>query len=65
MSIEDHPTTVLPHLDVRDPFVPDGPAPELAELEARHVSAWFGDRLVLDRVSLTMHAGSIKAMLGG
>ena len=68
MSIDDHlqdrPTTVLPHLDVRDPFVPDGPAPELAQLEARAVSAWFGDRLVLDRVSLTMHAGSITALIG-
>jgi phosphate transport system ATP-binding protein len=64
VSIEDHPTTVLPHLDVRDPFVPEGPAPELAEIEAKQVSAWFGERLVLDRVSLTMHAGSITALIG-
>jgi phosphate transport system ATP-binding protein len=64
VSIEDHPTTVLPPIGVRDPFVPDGPAPELAELEARQVSAWFGDRLVLDRVSLTMHAGSITSLIG-
>ena len=64
MSIEDHRTTLLPQIDVRDPFVPDGPAPELAELDARQVSAWFGDRLVLDRVSLTMHAGSITALIG-
>jgi len=64
VSIEDHRTTLLPQIDVRDPFVPDGPAPELAELDARQVSAWFGDRLVLDRVSLTMHAGSITALIG-
>jgi phosphate transport system ATP-binding protein len=64
VSIEDHPTTVLPHLDVRDPFVPEGAAPDLAEIEAREVSAWFGDRLVLDRVSLTMHAGSVTALIG-
>jgi len=64
VSIEDNPTDVLPSIDVRDPFVPDGPAPELAEIEARQVSAWFGDRLVLDRVSLTMHAGSITALIG-
>jgi phosphate transport system ATP-binding protein len=64
VSIEDHPTALLPTLDVRDPFVPDGPAPDLAELEARQVSAWFGDRIVLDRVSLTMHAGSITALIG-
>ena len=64
VSIEENPTIVLPHIDVRDPFVPDGPAPELAELEARQVSAWFGDRLVLDRVSLTMQRGSITALIG-
>jgi phosphate transport system ATP-binding protein len=64
MSIEDHRTSLLPQIDVRDPFVPDGPLPELAELDARQVSAWFGDRLVLDRVSLTMHAGSITSLIG-
>jgi len=64
VSIEDHRTTLLPQIDVRDPFVPDGPAPELAELDARQVSAWFGDRLVLDRVSLTMRAGSITSLIG-
>ncbi|MDR6175745.1 phosphate transport system ATP-binding protein [Nocardioides zeae] len=34
------------------------------ELEAREVSAWFGDRLVLDRVSLTMPARSVTALIG-
>jgi phosphate transport system ATP-binding protein len=36
----------------------------LATLEARRVSAWFGDRKVLDRVSLLMPAGKITALIG-
>ena len=36
----------------------------LAELEARNVTAWFGDHLVLDRVSLTMPAGQVTALIG-
>ena len=76
MTIEEQPTTVIPAVPgavphqqrgivgVRDPFVPDGPAPELAELEARNISAWFGNHLVLDRVSLTMPAGGITSLIG-
>ncbi|MFM7030796.1 MAG: phosphate ABC transporter ATP-binding protein [Micrococcales bacterium] len=37
---------------------------KLATLEGRNVSAWFGDRKVLDRVSLTMPAGVITALIG-
>jgi phosphate transport system ATP-binding protein len=37
---------------------------QLATLEGRNVSAWFGDRKVLDRVSLTMPAGVITALIG-
>ncbi|WP_370749278.1 phosphate ABC transporter ATP-binding protein [Streptomyces sp. MnatMP-M17] len=41
------------------------PAPgTAAELEARRVSAWFGDHKVLDRVSLTMPAGEVMALIG-
>jgi phosphate transport system ATP-binding protein len=40
-----------------------GVAP-LAELAARQVTAWFADRKVLDRVSLTMRAGEITALIG-
>ena len=37
---------------------------ELATLEGRNISAWFGDHKVLDRVSLTMPAGVITALIG-
>jgi phosphate transport system ATP-binding protein len=38
--------------------------PRLAELVSREVTAWFGQRKVLDRVSLTMGAGQITALIG-
>ncbi|HEU4669047.1 MAG TPA: phosphate ABC transporter ATP-binding protein [Arthrobacter sp.] len=37
---------------------------EAAELKAHAVSAWFGERKVLDRVSLTMPAGQVTALIG-
>ncbi len=42
------------------------PAPPatLATLEAREISAWFGNHHVLDRVSLTMPAGQVTALIG-
>ncbi|MAY95269.1 MAG: phosphate ABC transporter ATP-binding protein [Nocardioides sp.] len=52
------------------PAVPDEAAPQtpvdqrLAELDAREITAWFGERKVLDRVSLTMPAGAITALIG-
>ena len=36
----------------------------LAELDARSISAWFGDHNVLDRVSLLMPAGQVTALIG-
>ncbi len=36
----------------------------LAGIEAREISAWFGDHHVLDRVSLFMHAGEVTALIG-
>ncbi|KQY60694.1 phosphate ABC transporter ATP-binding protein [Aeromicrobium sp. Root495] len=36
----------------------------LATIEARDVSAWFGTHKVLDRVSLSMPAGEITALIG-
>ena len=49
-------------------YAPASPVPagqgRLATLEARGISAWFGDNHVLDRVSLTMHAGEATALIG-
>ncbi|WP_238473497.1 phosphate ABC transporter ATP-binding protein [Nocardioides cavernaquae] len=36
----------------------------LAELRAEEITAWFGNHKVLDRVSLTMPAGGITALIG-
>ncbi len=36
----------------------------LAELDAREITAWFGDHMVLERVSLTMRAGEVTALIG-
>jgi phosphate transport system ATP-binding protein len=36
----------------------------LTALEAREVSAWFGAHKVLERVSLTMEAGTVTALIG-
>ncbi|WP_435831055.1 phosphate ABC transporter ATP-binding protein [Polymorphospora rubra] len=48
-----------------DPTLVDHPPhPELATLDARGISAWFGDHKVLDRVSLTMPAGQVTALIG-
>jgi phosphate transport system ATP-binding protein len=38
--------------------------PPLASLEAKSISAWFGERKVLDRVSLTMQPGKVTALIG-
>src|SRR5919198_4962552 len=35
-----------------------------AELDARSISAWFGSNKVLERVSLTMPAGQVTALIG-
>jgi phosphate transport system ATP-binding protein len=40
------------------------PVVSLAGLEAREISAWFGDHQVLDRVSLDMAAGEVTALIG-
>ena len=47
---------------------PPVPAPSgttsLVAIDARDVSAWFGDHQVLDRVSLRMPAGAVTALIG-
>jgi phosphate transport system ATP-binding protein len=37
---------------------------QAASLEARDISAWFGDHQVLDRVSLTMECRQVTALIG-
>jgi phosphate transport system ATP-binding protein len=37
---------------------------QAAELQAREITAWFGDHKVLDRVSLTMAAGKVTSLIG-
>lgn len=47
------------------PVPPQAPPPSrAAALEAEAVSAWFGDRKVLDRVSLAMPAREVTALIG-
>ena len=61
-------TAVIPA--VPDEALPQAPVDQrpadqrLAVLDARGITAWFGDRKVLDRVSLTMPAGAITALIG-
>jgi phosphate transport system ATP-binding protein len=45
-------------------ITPEAVKEPLASLEGRNVSAWFGDHKVLDRVSLTMPAGVVTALIG-
>src|SRR5919197_2062014 len=40
------------------------PVSAAASIEARSISAWFGDHKVLDRVSLEMPAGTVTALIG-
>ena len=44
--------------------LPEPPATTLKGLDAREISAWFGDHQVLDRVSLNMMAGHVTALIG-
>ena len=41
----------------------DNPLP-LATLQARDITAWFGDHMVLEEVTLTMQAGEVTALIG-
>lgn len=63
-------TAVAPEPAADWPATPggvQGPPPsrkELSVLDARNVSAWFGSHKVLERVSLTMPAGQVTALIG-
>ncbi len=56
------PVRAAPGPAARDPE-PAGPS-RAAALEARGVSAWFGERKVLDRVDLHMPAHEVTALIG-
>src|SRR4051812_2473691 len=62
-------TEVLPVVDTGtdhatpEPAIPPAPS-TAAGLEAERVSAWFGQRKVLDRVSIDMPAGQVTALIG-
>ena len=49
--------------EIADPQTEPLPSP-LAGLEARQVSAWFGNHKVLQRVSLDMPPGTVTALIG-
>jgi phosphate transport system ATP-binding protein len=52
-------------LDIPQPVrVVGGPPPGAATLESRGVHAWFGERLVLEDVSLNMPAHEVTALIG-
>ena len=55
--------TPAEHTDLL-PAVPPSEPSSLAELRASDITAWFGSHKVLDRVSLTMPAGGITALIG-
>jgi phosphate transport system ATP-binding protein len=58
----EQPTEVLPTFE--RPAPPTPVVSNLATLEARSISAWFGTHKVLDRVSLTMQPGKVTALIG-
>jgi phosphate transport system ATP-binding protein len=58
----DEPSTRLLN-DGPSTDVYDNPLP-LATLEAREITAWFGDHMVLEQVSLNMYAGRVTALIG-
>jgi len=61
MSTLDH-TTVLPAVNGLDRHLPHAVGSSV--LDARGISAWFGDHQVLENVSLTMPAGQVTALIG-
>jgi phosphate transport system ATP-binding protein len=63
------PLTESPTFPAPDPVrrtsgLPVPAASTSSTLDARNVSAWFGERKVLERCSLTMHAQRVTALIG-
>jgi phosphate transport system ATP-binding protein len=50
--------------DLLEPAPPTRAGSTAAQLDARAISAWFGTNKVLERVSLTMPAGRVTALIG-
>jgi phosphate transport system ATP-binding protein len=61
MARQPHQTAVMD--SIGDFEAPASAAP-LVGLDARDISAWFGHRKVLDRVSLSMDPGTVTALIG-
>ena len=59
-----HPTLHAPTPSSYDLSSDEGAGTGPATLEARDITAWFGSHQVLDRVSLTMPASGITALIG-
>src|SRR5215469_973521 len=59
-----HAVTDQPHYDAAVPSDTMAIDVPLAELQARDITAWFGDHMVLEQVSLTMNAGQVTALIG-
>jgi phosphate transport system ATP-binding protein len=58
------PDDYVPGSHAAEAGLPAAPASRLAGLQARNISAWFGDHKVLDRVSLDMPPGQITSLIG-
>jgi phosphate transport system ATP-binding protein len=56
--------TLVTDAPARPVSLEGGPPPGAATMEARHLCAWFGDRLVLEDVNLVMPAGRVTALIG-
>ncbi|MHA3704037.1 phosphate ABC transporter ATP-binding protein [Jatrophihabitans sp. YIM 134969] len=55
--------TLLDDLGPQPTSLPPTPG-QAGTLDAESISAWFGSHLVLDRISLTMAAGEVTALIG-
>ncbi|HWI43043.1 MAG TPA: phosphate ABC transporter ATP-binding protein [Nocardioides sp.] len=62
--MSDAATMVLPVVEPASGSAPPAGGARPGHLEAAAVSAWFGERKVLDRVSIDIPAGQVTALIG-